>query len=667
MEDPLPKRLRAIIKKVSAWPWVTICERSVLGFLVFALLWKGGKSLEATWLLTGLAWLCTYVYWASQKKKSDEDPVPASIWILLMLFIVWTILSFAFSSTKNYGLDEVFRTASLALVFLWTCRFTSGKEGKAFLQNLVKFIVIGTLIAGLIGLFVYIFQPVNRFVGTFFDYRFHTDYWPNAWADWLLIAWPLIALWVVKEKRMIPMLLRSLVLGLVIGFLLLSYSRGAIIAFTGQLVLWLLWTVLIYWKKSSFEWKNVSIRAGMILLTSVFVFSCANIVRSQLFPVQPITEKISFTAAEGSSSVSERSEFWKQSLFLSLKRPVLGWGPYSFRFVQPKLQTSIRATSDHPHNVILKLSMERGIIAAFLFLSILVTILYASVNKISAKPNVPVLGFSLIAVAGLLSHSLIDYNLQFVSISMLLWILLAVLMAESKRKKSIVLNKKIVRTFEVLLASIVLIVAVFEAEGIVISSVGRHLEARGEAERALLWYDKANPQIISRDMHLSRANILYGQKRFAEAQNALDDYMKVNNEDYRGWKIRGDIFRSQREVDSALESYEKALSFGGRFNDFGITRSKTELMIDSERWDDLALVKEDTIGLMKTYVDAVESNTHFIALSPNVEDVIDLANRFSLIYTRRERPMFEVLAARADHHSQVERARIEARSPGYLW
>ena len=168
-------------------------------------------------------------------------------------------------------------------------------------------------------------------------------------------------------------------------------------------------------------------------------------------------------------------------------------------------------------------------------------------------------------------------------------------------------------------------------------------------------------------MHLSRANILYGQKSFAEAQSALEDYMKVNSEDYRAWKMRGDIFRSQREVDSALESYEKALSFGGRFNDFGITRSKTELMVDSKKWDDLSLIKEDTIALMKTYTDAIENNTHFVALSPNVEDVIDLANRFSLIYTRRERPMFEVLAARADHHSQVERARIEARSPGYLW
>ena len=667
MEDPLPKRLRTIVNKVSAWPWVKICERSVLGFLVFALLWKGGKSLEATWLLTILAWLCTYVYWAGQKKKKEEDPVPASVWILLMLFVAWTIASFAVSSTVNYGLDEVFRTASFALIFLWAVRFTSGNEGKAFLKNLIKFVVIGTLIAGLIGLFVYIFQPVNRFVGTFFDYRFHTDYWPNSWADWLLIAWPLVAYWAVGSKKQIQVLLRSLVLGLVVGFLFLSYSRGAIIAFSGQLVLWGLWTFLKHWKKETFDWRNASLHAGVILVSFVFIFSSANIVRSQLFPVQQISEKVTFTAAEGSSSVSERSDFWKQSLFLSLKKPVFGWGPYSFRFVQPRLQTSVRATSDHPHYVILKLAMERGLIAAILFISILITILYSSAHRIAVKPKAPILGFPLIAVAGLLSHSLIDYNLQFVSVSLLFWLLLAVLMSESKLKKSAVLNKKVVRLFEVMLASTVLVVAVIEAEGIVISSVGRHLEARGEVERALLWYDKANPQIISRDMHLSRANILYGQKSFAEAQSALEDYMKVNSEDYRAWKMRGDIFRSQREVDSALESYEKALSFGGRFNDFGITRSKTELMVDSKKWDDLSLIKEDTIALMKTYTDAIENNTHFVALSPNVEDVIDLANRFSLIYTRRERPMFEVLAARADHHSQVERARIEARSPGYLW
>ncbi len=652
------------LEKIPSYPWEKIVERTVLGFLIFALIWKGGKSLETTWLLTILAWMCTYIYWRTRPKK---DPIPLIVWLPVIAFVVWTFLSFAFSSTLNYGLDEVFRTSCFALIFFWAFRRLKARGSNKYFSSFLDAIVIATLIAGLIGLFVYIFQPVNRFVGTFFDHRFHTDYWPNAWADWLLVSWPLIALWALQEKRRAQMFVRYLVLGILISFLLLSFSRGALIAFAGQLVLWGLWIGKKHWKKNSFPWKDSLVKIGITVLVSIVFFSGANAIRSQYFPVQSVSEKATFTSAEGASSISERASFWRQSFSLSLERPLFGWGPYSFRFVQPRLQNDVRATSDHAHNVLLKYVVERGWIATILFVFLLAVIFIKSVKQFKLNLSNERQGLIMIAIAGLIAHSLIDFNLQFVSIGLLFWMLLGMLSAEIKWGKARIVNKRLVRTFEVTLATIVLGIAIMEGQGMVLSSFGRHGEAKGNLEQALGWYKSASPQILSRDMHLSRAKILYDLKRLEEAKSAVQDYQNLNSEDYRGSKMEADILRSQRLVEDALMTYDEALMKGGMYNDFGIMRSKVELMIDASMWDELKEVKDGSIEMMKKYVDAIERNSHYIALSPNVEDVIDLANRYAEMSTRRYKPQYEVLAARADHHATLERGRVKARRLGYLW
>ncbi|MBU1123225.1 O-antigen ligase family protein [Patescibacteria group bacterium] len=644
-------------KKFIALPWPELCFKSIPWFLVFAILWKGGKGLETTWLLTLLAWMLTFVYW---KKKPDEESVPSYLWIGIVLFVFLTIASFLNSSTANYGLDEVLRTGSLALIFFWVIRNGSGAD---WFNRLVNVVVVTMLIAGIIGLFVYIFQPVNRFVGTFFDYRFHTDYWPNAWADLLLVTWPLVMLWALKEKRLQNMILRFLVVGLFVGFLYLSFSRGALISFVGQLILWAVIVFNKYWKKDVFPYKNVLVKIGIVFVVSGLLFSSSNLIRSQLFPVQSISQKATFTADEGASSVSERSSFWNQAWVLSVQKPLLGWGPYSFRFVQPRLQNAVLATSDHPHNFFLKMASERGWIAAILLLVIITVILVKSIiGGLNDKSMFIVLG-----IAGLMAHSLIDYNLQFVSVSLMFWVMLSLLVPEIKWGKMPKLNNKIVRFIEVGLATILLIVAITEARGILLSSVGRHLEAAGEGERALVWYDYAMPQIFSRDMHLSCAKILYELKRYTEAKSAVEDYMEENAEDFRGYKLLGDTLRSDLDAKGALDAYEKAYDLGGKYNDFGIMRAKVKLMMAAGQWNDVKDMRSQVTEDLEKFVDAIEHNTHFIALSPNAEEVIALANMYVNTLPNREKPLYEVLAARADHHSQVEREKIKGRAPGYLW
>lgn len=658
-------------------PWGKICEWAVAALLVLAILWRGGKSVDMTWLLTGVAAFVTLVS-HTKNRQTGEKEIPLFLWGAVIGFIVLTALSFVTSVAGNYGFDEVLRTGALGLILLWAIRTASGERyDEGFAIALVRILSILVVVACAIGILVYMFQPVNRFVGTFFDYRFHTDYWPNAWAQFLLLVWPLVLYWVLRDhgentktsRTRIEFLLRTGICGIVIGCLFLSYSRGATLAFFAQLGIW----ASIVFKKthSQFPVRQITPVAvalvGMTFLTMISV----NTLRSQWYEVQEVGEKITLQAAEGSSSVSERFQFWGQAINLAAKKPLLGWGPYSFRFVQPSLQTGVLTTSDHPHNVLLKLLMERGALTLIVFAFVVGLVLYrATVLLLSDRTEVGTARFSLriliyLGLCGVVLHNMIDFNLQFVGIALPFWLLLGVLMTHLDIGSLRNVPKNIARGTELLIATTLLILACYEGVYLVITSMGRHAEANKDPFVAMEWYEKADGEIFTRDLHLSRAKILFDEGKLIEADAAVDTYLKSNSEDYRAWKRKADIARHRGNLQDAVTYYEIAFE-RGRFNDIGILNGLMDTYVALGDKETLDAQLPMTEGLLNQYADAIQVNAHYIALSPNVEQFIVACNTLARLYPDKA-PKYQVMAAKADHHAQIERERIQSRPPGFLW
>ncbi|MEK7137836.1 MAG: hypothetical protein AAB853_06175, partial [Patescibacteria group bacterium] len=69
------------------------CENALLFLLAFAILWKGGKTLESTWLLFGVAALCFAVLFLRRGFRTDHP----TLMLIISLQIVWICLSFIFS------------------------------------------------------------------------------------------------------------------------------------------------------------------------------------------------------------------------------------------------------------------------------------------------------------------------------------------------------------------------------------------------------------------------------------------------------------------------------------------------------------------------------------------------------------------------------------------
>lgn len=657
--------------------WCILCEWAIVVLLILSIVWRGGKSIDITWLLSGVASFVTFSYYLRRERENLVD-IPLTLWLAVIGFVGLTGLSFVGSTTQNYGLDEVMRTTGLALLLLWAFRRTNNPgESGDFVLRLLRVLALTTVGACMIGILVYTFQPVSRFVGTFFDYRFQTDYWPNAWVQFLLLSWPAVLFMALKDfafdkkdtRSRVAFLLRSLAIGFVVGCLFLSYSRGGILVFGFQL---LLWTLIVYQKtRPEFPMRRVVPVGFMIMVVALSTFIGANTMRSQIYSVQDVGEKVTFSASEGTSSITERLDFWKQSTTLALQKPFLGWGPYSFRFVQPQLQRRVLATSDHPHNLFLKMFMERGVLATVLLISVLVSVLLRTARELLSKEcetgslMFSVRIFIFLGLVGVLAHNMIDYNLQFVGIALPFWLFLGIILTYTNTSALRQVPRSLTKGVELTLALVLLLTAFYEGGYLVVSSMGRHAEAAGDTEKALTWYNRAGGEIFSRDLMLSKAKILYQESDLEGSQIAIDTYMNRNNQDYRAWKRLGDIALLSGSKQEAINAYNIAFE-GGKYNDIGILRGMVEAYLASDRMEDVETMLPVIEGLLKEYADAIQVNAHFIALSPNVEELVYLANTLSRLFPDNA-PKYQVMAAKADHHAQIERAKIESRPPGFLW
>ncbi|MBI2117264.1 O-antigen ligase family protein [Candidatus Peregrinibacteria bacterium] len=671
--------------------WSRIATMAFLGFLPLSILWKGGKSLETTWLLVAVAWLCTLAAWA-RRDRSPEDAAlrtPPKLWVPLMLFLLWTFISYLTSSTGNYGLDEVLRDSSLVLLFLWILRESSRNAyGAPLALRCLQVLIVSTVVAAFLGTVVYIFQPVPRFVGSFFDWRFTTDYWPNAWAELVLMVWPVALIWPFGRRLFSYSVIQLFVSGLLLASLFLSYSRAAYVAFGLQVLLW----CFIRWRQEGCVrramWNRPSLgHALSILCITAGIVLSINALRMQFSPVQSAVEKVTFTAAEGTSSITDRLQFWKQAWELAAERPLFGWGPYSFRFVQTRLQDGVFATSDHAHNVFLKLASERGLPAAVLFGAFLLTILLPTFQVLLRRrsPDIeqPIGQFSIfnfqfsifLSLVGILTHLLLDFNLQFVGVALPFWLLLALCSIENcPSPQSPALpagrpvpspNARLLRFTEISLATILMLLALFEGRFPLLSSIGRHAEARGDIATALTWYERVRGETFSRDLYLSRAHLFLLQEKPQDALRVLDDYSSVNREDARAWKLLGDTQILLKNFPAARTAYEEAYRLG-KWNHLGALRGLIDTLRVQKEMSIIAARRTEFDALLIAYLTAIERNTHFISLTPNVEEFLAVTGTFAELFPA-DAPRYQAMGAKADREAREERQRIAARPLGRLW
>jgi len=650
-------------------PWERVSQAALLILLALVILWRGGRTLESTLLLAFV--VCAMVLLRSRYTRETERTVPPAIWWMVMLFVLWTAVSYVLTSTMNYGFDEVAQTMSLALLFFWIIRCP---EGAKMRTSFLKVLVVTVLLACLIGVLIYAMGPLNRFVGTFLDVRAPwKNAWPNAWAELLLLAWPVALLlsrplheqgrgniqtfWKIA-KRTTPA-------GVMVGCLLLTFSRAALLVFLGQGVILLLWAF-----KRHISLKRVAAVVVGTLMIGIILFGLSNHLRSRTHAVQSLSERTLFLTPEGTDSITERTAFWKQAVILSLSRPLFGWGPGSFRFAQTSLMNDVFATSDHPHDVFLKAAAERGWPAALLLFVLMCIVLLPFFKAITPAcrrlascplqrvfshiPRREVTGAQVLlftALAGVLAHNLVDFNLHFIAVS-LPTVFIFGMLVESGGVRS---NKKFVHISEFALAIILLAAVLHESYFAVTSTLARRADAQNKVALAAMWYRWSAGEWYTRDLPLNLARLQLRSGSPQVALGTISRYTEVTNSiDARGWILRAEIAGQLKDTALAKRSYEQAFALG-RFTDLRILHGLLPLL-SLESTTVLEDRKEEFTVVMKYFYNAILHNSHYVALTPNVEEFMSVAEIMATLYPS-EAPRYQVMAASVDRQAKTERLR----------
>lgn len=517
--------------------------------------------------------------------------------LFLVIFFLAIASSFYFSQAKNYGLSEVMAFSAMIPFYLLYAH-----KKNDWTEKFLKIITVGIFLSVIIGFIFYFFYADLRAFGPFMNILYHANKWPNAFALFLLMSWPIMLI-MHKGKFTI---FRIVGLAFVLAMFLLIYSRGGLIVFGGQLIL-----LAIYY------FRRIRLKTILTVLTialfSVGIFTLANNVRELQHQTIDIEEKATFGGGEAITSMQERKDFWEGSIELIKEKPLFGWGPFSFRQAYNPIQKTLLGNSDHPHNIFLKIGSENGLIALVSFMAFLFVVFFTVAKRFPklSKVRKDFVCLISVAIAGGFAHSLIDYNFNFISNLLLVFILLimlrsAVVVKDTQEKKSF-------PAFGI--ALIIAVFAIYEGMFLLLSQTVN--------------YNFLSSSFYTRDYYFSLAEKSTEHNNFGQALTALGKSKNLNSLD-----SRNDYFEGMVYCDKDFHSYSPMVCKSNfaeaiaknPMNDFRYYVAYVELMsINSMSENDWEIIRKST-ELLKNYFEYVELNLHFTAYTENVESAHKLAH-----------------------------------------
>lgn len=528
--------------------------------------------------------------------------------IFLLLFGLFVALSFAYSQTKNLGFSE-------ALAFLEMVGFYLIFAGQRieWSEKFLKVVKVGAGVAVVLGFILYFWREEVRMVGPFFNILYHANVWPNAFALFLIMVWPLFII-CKKEKSGAAYIPGLIMLVFVLAALLLTFSRGAALVLIGQVVL-----LVGYF---FFRIKRSHVLVALLVVFAVIgIFYSTNYLRSLQHKVINVEERVTFSNSEGLTSQKERLDFWKGAFELALEKPIFGWGPFSFRYAYNGIQKDILASADHPHNIFLKIAMENGFVALVGFCGFLLTVFAVVARRFKKldQGKKDLVFFLSLGVIGAFAHSLIDYNFNFLANFLLLFIFLVIirsLVVHDEKRGNIPTN-----IAGLVLCLLIAAVSIFDG--------------------TLLVLDKTTPDstylsksLFPRNYYLNEAEKFMKTGDFEKALGVLDKQATLNPLDSQAWHLTGVIYCDGKYEKNNLSD---CVLFSGYAielnpkNDLSYFVDHFRALADrklSKNPDNKEVINQ-ALDFLNTYFEYVEKNVHFTAYTSNVESAAELVDILS--------------------------------------
>lgn len=343
-------------------------------------------------------------------------------------------------------------------------------------------------------------------------------------------------------------------------------------------------------------------------------------------------------------SVGQRLLLWKAALEMIRARPLLGWGPQTFRLhyldhqgqllAHPENASFIPLTGNplHTHNDYLQLWVEGGALALVVFLAFVVTVFVRALKALRRSDDLFYLGM-LGGLVSILVGALVSFPLHRPTTSLLFWVLAAFLTAPGARWVRLPVARPVSVVLLVVAVCALLFYSrssvvryradIWNASGFTAMKAKRWREAAGFFERGLELHPRHGQSLIRlgtvyfrlgewdkaiealergfREQRDAEAHVLLADayderdefaKAIAEYEKAIfykpDNVSALNN--------MGACYHGQGQVEAALRSWERAVKVAPQHTDTLLNLAVANLgrgdRAEAERWAQRALATE---------------------------------------------------------------------------
>ncbi|MBW4651971.1 MAG: IctB family putative bicarbonate transporter [Kaiparowitsia implicata GSE-PSE-MK54-09C] len=380
--------------------------------------------------LIGILMVACGAFWLLLTLSDDDTPGITPIHLLVLLYTLVSLVSVGMSPVKMAAADGFIKLAlNVALFFLMARVLRSPR----LRSTVITLYLLTTTVVSAYGLRQWFFgaqalatwvDAQSTLVGTTRVYSYLGN--PNLLAGYLIPACMFSAAAVFVWKRWLPKALAVVLTLLNSACLVLTFSRGGWLGYVAGSFVFLL--LLVHWLSQYLPglWR----RWAMPLVLGVSVA----LVCGAVMTVAPLRDRVfSMFAGRADSSNNFRLNVWAAVQDMIRDRPILGIGPgnTAFNRIYPQYQrTGYTALS--AYSVVLEILVETGVIGFTCFLWLLTVTLSQGLQQLQALRRQRLWdGFWLVAaiaaIAGMLTHGLVDTVWYRPQISTLWWLMLALI------------------------------------------------------------------------------------------------------------------------------------------------------------------------------------------------------------------------------------------------
>lgn len=455
VEDSGQAKCHALTNKITAYLDTIIYYglHLVAVFLPIFISWWTDEQFElpkvtALWVLSTVLLCCWLVKTLlSPKAQIRQTSLDQFVLIFLVLAGISTLLSVDIS-TSMFGKDgryEGFLTfLSFAALFFLTVQTFSDLDR---LYSLAETMVVTAALISIYGLLQYLgfdfYQWVlygdsivaNQTLSTFGNRSFL--------AGFLVMVLPIAFTLFLSQQSRLRFLVYGLFVFLIYACLIAASTRGAWLGglFAFSLLVFLAGKEILRKKRHLLF---------IIASLSLLIVLAANFWPQAGGRVGELISRVGSIVDVSQSSAAARIEMWKSAIRIIASRPLLGYGPDSFELAFSKFQTIefLRIAgrlyiADNAHNYTLQLASTLGVLAALVFLAIIVMFLYKSLLMVikTTDYHKRLLYSGLLAGAvGYLIH--LQFTVSVVESTSLMWIIFGLILAQAESQRLILISWK---------------------------------------------------------------------------------------------------------------------------------------------------------------------------------------------------------------------------------